>query len=112
VARLLRALAEIDATCRHDPRHLCPRESHPIGPGHQLLSTSYGDLDCPGTIDQDRGYEELLGHTVEMNLTGGRTVRVLSPPALIEAKERSGRPKDLAVLPVLRATLDEVRRRT
>ena len=28
-------------------------------------------------------------------------------PALIEAKQRSGRPKDLAALPVLRATLDE-----
>jgi hypothetical protein len=46
-----------------------------------------------------------------MRLTGGRTVRVLSLPALIEAKERAGRPKDLAVLPVLRATLDETNRR-
>ena len=33
--------------------------------------------------------------------------RVLGLPALIEAKERAGRPKDLAVLPVLRAALDE-----
>ena len=47
-----------------------------------------------------------------MKLTGGRTVRVLSLPALIEAKERSARPKDLAVLPVLRGTLDEVKRRS
>ena len=83
-----------------------------MGPGHQLLATRLGDLDCLGTIDQDRGYEELLGQTVEMKLTGGRVVRVLSLPALIEAKERSGRPKDLAVLPVLRATLDEVKRRS
>jgi hypothetical protein len=35
----------------------------------------------------------------------------ISLPALIEAKERSGRPKDLAVLSVLRATLDETKRR-
>ena len=56
-------------------------------------------------------FAELLGDTVEMKLTGGRAVRVLSLPALIEAKERSGRPKDLAVLPLLRATLDEVKRR-
>ena len=112
VARLLRVLAELDATYRHGPRHLRPHESHLVGPGHQLLSTAYGDLDCLGTIDQDRGYEELLGQTVEMKLTGGRTVRVLSLPALIEAKERSGRPKDLAVLPVLRATLGEVTRRS
>jgi hypothetical protein len=32
-------------------------------------------------------------------------------PTLIELKEKAGRPKDLAVLPVLRATLEEVRRR-
>jgi hypothetical protein len=111
VERLLRVLAELDAVYRHDPRQLRPRESHLIGPGHQLLTTTYGDLDCLGTIDQDRGYEELLDQTVEMKLAGGRTIRVLSLPALIEAKERSGRPKDLAVLPVLRAALDEARRR-
>ena len=112
VQRLLRVLSELDATYRHDPRGLRPAESHLVGPGHQLLATRLGDLDCLGTIDQDRGYEELLGQTVEMKLTGGRVVRVLSLPALIEAKERSGRPKDLAVLPVLRATLDEVKRRS
>jgi len=112
VARLLRVLDELDATYRHDPRHLRPRESHLAGPGHQLLSTTHGDLDCLGAIDQGRGYEELVEQTVEMNLAGGLRVRVLSLPALIEAKERSGRPKDLAVLPVLRATLDEVKRRS
>jgi hypothetical protein len=53
-----------------------------------------------------------VDQTVEMNLGGGLTVRVLSLPALIEAKERLGRPKDLAVLPVLRATLDELKRRS
>jgi len=111
VERLLRVLAELDAVYRHDPRQLRPRESHLVGPGHQLLTTTYGDLDCLGTIDQDRGYEELLDQTVEMELAGGRTIRVLSLPALIEAKERSGRPKDLAVLPVLRAALDETKRR-
>jgi hypothetical protein len=112
VARLLRVLAELDAVYRHDPRHLRPGESHLVGPGHQLLTTTYGDLDCLGAIDQGRGYEELVEQTVEMSLGGGLAVRVLSLPALIEAKERSGRPKDLAVLPMLRATLDEVRRRS
>jgi hypothetical protein len=111
VARLLRVLAELDAVYRHDPRRLRPAESHLVGPGHQLLTTTHGDLDCLGTIDQDRGYEDLLGQTVEMRLAGGLTVRVLSLPALIEAKERAGRPKDLAALPVLKATLDETKRR-
>jgi hypothetical protein len=34
---------------------------------------------------------------------------VLDLPTLLAFKERSGRPKDLAVLPILRATLDEIR---
>lgn len=111
VQRLLRVLSELDATYRHDPRRLRPGESHLTGPGHQLLATTHGDLDCLGTIDQDRGYEDLLPLTVEMTLAGGRAVHVLTLPALIEAKERAGRPKDLAALPVLRATLDELKRR-
>lgn len=111
VARLLRVLGELDAVYRHDPRRLRPGESHLVGPGHQLLTTALGDLDCLGAIDQDRGYEQLLGQTVEMQLAGGLTIRVLTLSALIEAKERSGRPKDIAALPVLRATLEETRRR-
>jgi hypothetical protein len=72
-----------------------------------LLATSFGDLDCLGTIDQNRTYDDLLGQSEEINLASGRTIRVLSLSALIDAKERAGRPKDLAALPVLRATQDE-----
>src|SRR6266571_3594393 len=74
VARLLRVLGELDAVYRHDPRRLRPGESQLMGPGHQLLTTSLGDLDCLGAIDQDRGYEQLLDLTVEMKLAGGLTV--------------------------------------
>jgi hypothetical protein len=112
VARLLRVLSALDATYRHDPRGLRPGESHLVGPGQQLLATTHGDLDCLATIDRDRGYEQLLPLTVEMTLGEGRTVRVLTLAALIESKERAGRPKDLAALPVLRATLEEVTRRS
>lgn len=111
VERLLRVLVGLDAVYRHDPRRLQPDASHLLGPGHQLLTTRLGDLDCLGTIDQDRGYESLLELTVKMQLAGGLTIRVLSLPGLIDAKERSGRAKDLAVLPLLRATLDESQRR-
>jgi hypothetical protein len=82
-----------------------------MGPGHQLLTTMHGDLDW-GAIGDDLGYEELLRRTVEMRLLGGLTVRVLDLPALIETQERAGRPKDLAALPLLRATLDESTRRS
>ncbi len=107
VARLLRSLEALDAVYRHDSRGLRPGESHLSGPGHQLLATTLGDLDCLGTIDKERGYDDLVEHSDEMSLSSGRIIRVLSLSALIDAKERSGRPKDLAVLPVLRATLDE-----
>jgi hypothetical protein len=111
VTKLLRVLREIDAVYRHDPRGLRPTESHLAGDGHQLLATSCGDLDCLGAIDDGRGYEDLLPGTIEMRLANGRAIRVLSLSALIEAKVRAGRPKDLAALPVLRATLDETTRR-
>ena len=110
VARLLRVLAGLDATYRHDPRKLRPRESHLVGPRHQLLTTTHGDLDCLGPIGDGIGYDELLERTVTMTLSGGLAMRVLSLPALIEAKERAGRPKDLAALPLLRATLKEAGR--
>lgn len=112
VNRLLGALEALDAIYRHDARKLRPAESHLIGPGHQLLATDLGDLDCLGTIDENRGYDELLEHTDVMALSSGRSIRVLSLPALIDAKVRSGRPKDLAALPVLRATFEERKKRS
>jgi hypothetical protein len=112
VARLLRVLREIDAVYRHDPRRLPPQESHLLSEGHQLLTTSHGDLDCLGSLGDRIGFEELLEQTVTLDLGTGLSVRVLKLPALIAAKERAGRPKDVAALPVLRATLDELNRRS
>jgi hypothetical protein len=48
VARLLRVLEGLDAVYRHDPRKLRPQQSHLLSPGHQLLTTTHGDLDCLG----------------------------------------------------------------
>ena len=50
VARLLRVLGDLDATYRHHPRGLRPAESHLVSSGYQLLVTTYGDLDCLGTV--------------------------------------------------------------
>jgi hypothetical protein len=110
VDRLLEALAELDATYRLDPRKLRPSASHLIGPGHQLLHTKLGDLDCLGEIDGGRDYDALLPDSVEISLGEGYTLRVLTVSALIGIKERAGRAKDLAALPALRATLDELTR--
>lgn len=111
VARLLLALAELQAVYRGDPRNLSPTESHLVGPGHQLLSTVFGDLDCLGSVDGGKNYEDLIPFTKELALAENTTVRVLELSTLIEVKRRAGRPKDMAVLPFLEATLDEIRRK-
>ncbi|MCZ7685263.1 MAG: hypothetical protein M5U28_43405 [Sandaracinaceae bacterium] len=58
-----------------------------------------------------RTYENLLPHSSEMELGEGLRCRVLSLEKVIEVKRSIGRPKDLAALPVLLATLDEIRRK-
>lgn len=109
VDRLLGVLASIHAVARHDDRKLSPGASHLLGPGHQLMTTDYGDLDCLGTLDNDRTYDDLLGNVTILQVEGFDLL-VLDLPTLIEVKRRAGRPKDLAAIPVLEATLDEARR--
>ena len=105
--RLLRVLKRIDALYRDDPRRIEPGLSHLLGPGHQLLVTRLGALDCLGTIDGDKTYVDLLAHSVELEIGDGLRVRALDLETLIAFKQRAGRPKDVAALPALRATLDE-----
>lgn len=107
VKRLLQVLSELQAAYRHDPRGLRPGESHLMSDGHQLLSTRLGDVDCLGTVGHGKTYEDLLDHAPEISLGDALRVKVIDMPTLIQLKEEAGRPKDLAALPVLRATLDE-----
>ena len=109
VERLLRALEGLKAVARNDPRRIAPAASHLTGPGHLLLDTRAGDLDVLGTIEESTGYEEVLDQTIEVDLEG-HSVRVLGLERVIRAKEFARRPKDLAVLPVLRATLAQLRK--
>ena len=105
VRRLLAALAEIHASYRtRTDRRFEPRESHLAAAGHQLLRTDLGDLDLLGTVGDRLGYEELSESCLEMQVAGV-TVRVLKLERVIELKERAGREKDRATLPVLRQTL-------
>lgn len=106
--RLMSALQALGASYREQPnRHLTPSVSHLAGPGHHLLMTRAGPLDLLGAVSGGRGYEDLLGHTVEMEITPELRVKVLDLSMLITLREELGREKDLAVLPVLRRTLQE-----
>ena len=51
------------------------------------------------------GYEQIVGDTKEI-VIGSYPVKLLSPAHLIATKEAAGRPKDLVVLPLLRAALE------
>jgi len=109
VERLLKVLSELQATYRNDPRKLQTTASHLLGPGHQLLNTMNGDLDCLGTIDNGKSFDDLLSSTVELRLSGDDTIRVLTLETLVELKKRAARPKDLAAIPHIESTIDERR---
>jgi len=111
VSRLLAVLEELDAFARGDRRRIRPSASHLLGSGQILLETRLGHLDCLCTIDGSRGYDELLPHSLPLELGGGLRARVLELGELLEIKRRAGRPKDLAVIPYLEATLDELKKR-
>jgi hypothetical protein len=106
--RLLQALHELDAYFReHGERRLRPDHSHLASPGHQLLMTRAGPLDLLGTIHKDRGYEELLPHTLAMKVRDDLQVHLLDLATLIALKEETARDKDRATLSILRRTLEE-----
>ncbi len=109
VDRLVRVLGQLDAVARHDRRRLRPDASHLLGPGHVLLETKFGDFDCLGAIDGGRSYEELLGASLLVDFEG-RSTRLLSLREILAVKKRAGRPKDLAAIPYLEATIDEIER--
>jgi hypothetical protein len=110
--RLVGVLRKLEA-CYQDelPRRVEPTEADLASPLHHLLQTRFGRLDLLGTVVRGLEYADLLPRTRELPLEGERLVRVLDLPALIELKELTGRPKDQAHLPLLRAVLAEQRKR-
>lgn len=110
IGRLLSALDEIEACFRNTPgRRIAPNASHLESTGHKLLLTKLGPLDVLGSLDEATQYDQLLPFAVALRV-GDYDVRALGLARLIEEKERAGRPKDLAALPVLRATLARSKR--
>ena len=106
VARLLTALATLDAHARGRP-NLRPDAVHLASPGHQLLMTRFGPLDVLGSVGAKRTYEDLLPFAVAMTVAPTVSVRVLRLDWLIRLKEETGGEKDRAILPILRRTLEQ-----
>jgi predicted nucleotidyltransferase len=110
-ARLLKWTADVNAIFRIQPeRCFRPNESHLAAGRHMNLITRYGWIDLLGTIGDGLGYEELLPCSNEMDVGEGIRIRVLNLETIILVKEQLASEKDLAVLPLLRRTLVEVKR--
>jgi hypothetical protein len=112
VERLLTVLESLEAVFRIQPeRRIKPDASYLSGPGHLNLITRFGPLDVLGSIGRGLTYADLLPHSLEMDIGDGIRVRVLDLETLISLKEDLGTEKDRAMLPLLRQTLEERRRR-
>ena len=111
IDRIIAALAELEAFHREPgSRHLAPQRSALECGGPSLFTTRYGALDLLGALSGGREFEDLLPRTIELTLGIGIRIRILDLETLIEVREQTGRPKDMAVLPILRQTLLEGRR--
>ncbi|HTS64685.1 MAG TPA: hypothetical protein VMH28_21830 [Candidatus Acidoferrales bacterium] len=73
--------------------------------------TKFGPVDFLGSVTKQRTYEDLLPNTIEMEVAANLRVYVLNLELLIILKEEAGRDKDAAVIPILRRTLEESRKR-
>jgi hypothetical protein len=110
IDRLAGVLKELSAVYI-DPggRTIRPTSEQLRGGGHHLLRTRHGRLDVMGSVGNALAYPDLLSrsrtHTVR-----SVEIMVLDLEALIATKEAADRPKDRAVLDLLRETLAERKR--
>jgi predicted nucleotidyltransferase len=70
------------------------------------LQTAVGPIDLFGEIAGGGRYEDLLEHTVEVEVFGIRC-RCLDLPSLIQTKQAAGRPKDLEAIAELKVIWEE-----
>lgn len=105
IVRLEGALQALDAVY-NDPagRRIQPDRNRLSTMRIHLLRTRLGLLDVHSVVGAGSAFEDLETRSRFVDVQG-LTVRVLNLDALIETKEQANRPKDLAVLPVLRETL-------
>jgi argininosuccinate lyase len=107
LARLISALKELDAYYRgRGDQRLTPELSHLSSSGHQLLMTKVGPLDLLGTIGTGRSYNDLLQHTIELEVSDLR-LWILDLETLIKVKKETISEKDKVIIPILQRTLEE-----
>lgn len=108
IARLVRALQDQAPYPRGAPSGLPFRWSErTVRAGLNFtLETRLGPLDLLGEIIGGGGYDDLLPHTVEVDVFGVRC-RCIDLMSLIRVKRATGRPKDLEAISELEAIAEE-----
>jgi hypothetical protein len=108
ISKLFAFLKSIGAFYRRpDDKVIEPKEEDFSRMGHALFTTRLGPLDVLAVIEEEKTYEDLLEHTVEIEFRG-HTIRVLDLKMLIELKRTSKDLKDKQRLPVLEETLRQL----
>jgi len=108
IARLVTALAPHSPYLRGAPPGLPFRfDAATVQRGLNFtLTTTLGDLDLLGDMTGGGTYEQVIEHTLALDVFG-RVIRVLDLPALIRAKRAAGRPKDIETIAELETLLVE-----
>jgi hypothetical protein len=107
ITRLVAALAPLRPRPRGFPSDLpFTFDERTVGFGTNFtLEIEDENLDLLGEMAAIGGYEQVVGTATQMTI-GDFKVKVLSLANLIATKQAAGRPKDLSVLPILKATLE------
>ncbi len=107
--RIVSALRPLDPYLRGAPRGL-PFEwsERTLRAGLNFtLTTTAGDLDILGDVTGGGGYDDLIGHTIDVTLFQ-TTVKCLDLEWLIATKRAAGRPRDLETIAELEALREEI----
>lgn len=106
--RLLAAIEELEGFYREQlPKKLSPTLELLDSSGHHLLLTKYGPLDVLGSIGSDSSFSTLQNHVERIQLDNGIELKILDLRTLIEEKEKTKRDKDVGMLNILQAMLDD-----
>ena len=113
IARLVQALADREPYLRGAPRGLPFKwDAETIRRGLNFtLTTSLGALDLLGEITGGGSYEQLLPHSIVLEVFG-MECRCIDLESLIRVKRAAGRPKDFESIAELEAILEERRKKS
>jgi hypothetical protein len=111
--KLAAAVQELGAKLRTREPEGVPFAIDPKGLAHSekwTLMTPHGSLDISFFPSGTQGYDDLSRDAGPVEVYDGLVVQVASLADVIRSKQAANRPKDIAQLPLLRQTLEEIRK--